>query len=239
MTPVPGAPRLRAPEWFVFGLMASVTFVGLLSELIPSGILPQMTEDLGVSESHIGMLVGVYALASAVGTIPLVTATLTVNRKHLLLVLLAGFAISNLVVGLASSYAVMVGARGDLPARLEAGQRAIELAPEWGMAHVYQGDVLCRLGRLEEAWHHYERGFLLEPTAQNQIALALQCLWDRGAIEAHHDRLLELADEHPGTWLGYLARDVVHNGATHRGVDPRYRPRGYNQGPRSEGTRAE
>ena len=111
MTPVPGAPRLRAPEWFVFGLMASVTFVGLLSELIPSGILPQMTEDLGVSESHIGMLVGVYALASAVGTIPLVTATLTVNRKHLLLVLLAGFAISNLVVGLASSYAVMVGAR--------------------------------------------------------------------------------------------------------------------------------
>lgn len=137
------------------------------------------------------------------------------------------------------NYAVMVGARGDLPARLEAGQRAIELAPEWGMAHVYQGDVLCRLGRLEEAWHHYERGFLLEPTAQNQIALALQCLWDRGAIEAHHDRLLELADEHPGTWLGYLARDVVHNGATHRGVDPRYRPRGYNQGPRSEGTRAE
>ena len=111
MTPVPGAPRLRAPEWFVFGLMASVTFVGLLSELIPSGILPQMTEDLGVSESHIGMLVGVYALASAVGTIPLVPATLTVNRKHLLLVLLAGFAISNLVVGLASSYAVMVGAR--------------------------------------------------------------------------------------------------------------------------------
>ena len=111
MTPVPGAPRLRAPEWFVFGLMASVTFVGLLSELIPSGILPQMTEDLGVSESHIGMLVGVYALASAVGTIPLVTATLTVNRKHLLLVLLAGFAISNLVGGLASSYAVMVGAR--------------------------------------------------------------------------------------------------------------------------------
>ncbi len=136
------------------------------------------------------------------------------------------------------NYAVMVGARGDLPARLEAGQRAIALAPEWGMAHVYQGDVLCRLGRLEEAWHHYERGFLLEPTAQNQIALGLQCLWDRGGLEEHHDRLLELADEHPGTWLGYLARDIVHNGAAHRGVDPRYRPRGYNQGPRQEGSSA-
>ena len=111
MTPVPGAPRLRAPEWFVFGLMASVTFVGLLSELIPSGILPQMSEDLGVSESRIGMLVGVYALASALCTIPLIRATLPVNRKQLLLVLLAGFAVSNLVVGLSSSYAVMVGAR--------------------------------------------------------------------------------------------------------------------------------
>ena len=109
-TPVPAAP-LRAPQWFVFGLMASVTFVGLLSELIPSGILPQMSEDLGVSESRIGMLVGVYALASALCTIPLIRATLPVNRKQLLLVLLAGFAVSNLVVGLSSSYAVMVGAR--------------------------------------------------------------------------------------------------------------------------------
>lgn len=111
MTPRPATAPQPEPQWFVFGLMASVTFVGLLSELIPSGILPQMSEDLGVSESRIGMLVGVYALASALCTIPLIRATLPVNRKQLLLVLLAGFAVSNLVVGLSSSYAVMVGAR--------------------------------------------------------------------------------------------------------------------------------
>ena len=58
-------------SWFVLGLMASVTFVGILSELVPSGVLPQMTEGLGVSESQVGFLVGVYALASAVGAIPL------------------------------------------------------------------------------------------------------------------------------------------------------------------------
>ncbi len=110
MTKQPAAP-LSAPQWFVFGLMAGVTFVGLLSELIPSGILPQMGEDLGVSESRIGMLVGVYALASAVCAIPLVSATLPMNRKHLLMVLLVGFAASNLVVGLSSAYAVLVGAR--------------------------------------------------------------------------------------------------------------------------------
>lgn len=27
-------------SWFIFGLMASVTFIGILSELMPSGILP-------------------------------------------------------------------------------------------------------------------------------------------------------------------------------------------------------
>ena len=80
MPPAAGAPRLQAPLWFVLGLMSSVTFVGILSELVPSGILPQMTEGLGVSESRIGMLVGVCALAWALFTIPLISGTLVVNR---------------------------------------------------------------------------------------------------------------------------------------------------------------
>jgi tetratricopeptide (TPR) repeat protein len=129
------------------------------------------------------------------------------------------------------NYAVMVGARGDLAGRFAAGQRALELAPEWAMAHAYQGDVLCRLGRLDEAWHHYVRGFVLDPRAQNQIALALQCLWDRGAVDAHRDELRALGEQYRGTWLGYLASDLVHNGEVHGGVDPQYRARGYNPGP--------
>ncbi|MEP6482340.1 MAG: MFS transporter [Rhodoglobus sp.] len=91
--------------------MASVTFVGILSELVPSGILPQMTEGLGVEESQVGFMVGVYALASAVAAIPLVSATLAFNRKTLLMVLLVGFAASNLVVGVSSSYPVIIVAR--------------------------------------------------------------------------------------------------------------------------------
>ncbi|HMO48386.1 MAG TPA: MFS transporter [Rubrivivax sp.] len=98
-------------SWFVFGLMASVTFVGILSELVPSGVLPQMTAGLGVSESQVGLLVGVYALAPAVCAIPLVSATLAVNRKKLLLALLIGFAASNIVVAIASSYELIVAAR--------------------------------------------------------------------------------------------------------------------------------
>lgn len=101
----------QAFSWFVLGLMASVTFVGILSELVPSGILPQMTEGLGIEESDVGFMVGVYALASAIAAIPLVSATLAFNRKTLLMALLAGFAVSNVVVGLSSSYSVIISAR--------------------------------------------------------------------------------------------------------------------------------
>jgi len=102
---------LQTFSWFIFGLMASVTFLGILSELVPSGILPQMTDGLDVEESEIGFLVGVYALASAIAAIPLISATLAFNRKTLLMLLLIGFAASNLIVGLSSSYAVIVTCR--------------------------------------------------------------------------------------------------------------------------------
>ncbi|NLJ61990.1 MAG: MFS transporter [Alcaligenaceae bacterium] len=98
-------------SWFVFGLMASVTFVGILSELVPSGILPEMAQGLGIEDSQVGFLVGVYALASAICAIPLISLTLAVNRKTLLLVLLSGFAVSNIVVGLSSSYTLIVAMR--------------------------------------------------------------------------------------------------------------------------------
>lgn len=97
--------------WFIFGLMASVTFIGILSELVPSGILPQMTEGLGIEQAQVGFLVGVYALGSAFFAIPLISMTLWVNRKTLLLMLLAGFTVSNVVVGFASSYPIIVTMR--------------------------------------------------------------------------------------------------------------------------------
>ncbi len=111
MSTVSSSDGKQTLSWFVFGLMASVTFVGILSELVPSGILPQMTAGLGIEERQVGFLVGVYALASAVAAIPLVSATLALNRKLLLMILLVGFAISNIVVGLSSSYAIIVTCR--------------------------------------------------------------------------------------------------------------------------------
>ncbi|MDN3398205.1 MFS transporter [Psychrobacter sp. APC 3426] len=78
---------------------------------MPSGILPQMTAGLGIEQTQVGFLVGIYALASAIFAIPLISMTLWVNRKILLLTLLAGFAVSNIVVGLTSSYPLIVAMR--------------------------------------------------------------------------------------------------------------------------------
>src|SRR3546814_10806403 len=63
------------------------------------------------SSDLVGFLVGVYALASAICAIPLVSATLAVDRKTLLMALLIGFAVSNIVVAVSSSFEVIVASR--------------------------------------------------------------------------------------------------------------------------------
>jgi hypothetical protein len=132
------------------------------------------------------------------------------------------------------NYSVMWGARGRLDIRLEENQIAVDLAPQWPMAHIYLGDTLCRMHRTDEAWPHYAKGFEQAPGDPNLIALALQCMWDESAVEKHHDELMDMSDKHPGSWLAYLAVDTLRNGKDHTppGVDPKYRPRGYNEGPK-------
>jgi protein O-mannosyl-transferase len=145
------------------------------------------------------------------------------------------------------NYSVMKGARGDLEARRLANMRALELAPEWPMASIYLGDTLCRMHRAEEAWPHYKKGFGLASNDVNLLSLGIQCMWDEKFIgplpkpengepaapePAHRAELRALAAQHPGSWLEWLTNDIVANGETHNGVDPKYRPRGYNEGPK-------
>ncbi|RBP34463.1 putative MFS family arabinose efflux permease [Oceanihabitans sediminis] len=97
--------------WLIMILMSSVTFVGILSELMPSGVLPLMMDDLNISEVQTGNLVGYYAIASAIFAIPLISLTMQFNRKYLLLLLLGGFAVSNIVAGLVHNYTIIIGLR--------------------------------------------------------------------------------------------------------------------------------
>jgi len=101
----------RMFPWLIMMLMSSVTFVGILSELMPSGVLPLMMVDLNISEVQAGNLVGYYAIASAIFAIPLIAMTMQVNRKYLLLILLSGFAVSNIFAGLVHDYSVVIALR--------------------------------------------------------------------------------------------------------------------------------
>ncbi|MFO0660292.1 MAG: tetratricopeptide repeat protein [Polyangiaceae bacterium] len=140
------------------------------------------------------------------------------------------------------NYSVMWGARGRLDIRRDANGRALELAPTWPMAHVYMGDTICRMHKPEEAWPYYESGFKLADNDPNLLSLGLQCMWDEQVIDEegetvrsfkiHEAELTKMCDERPGTWLNYLVRDMSINGETNNGVDPKYRPRGYNEGPK-------
>jgi hypothetical protein len=135
------------------------------------------------------------------------------------------------------NYSVMQGARGNLDIRLESNRTALDLAPAWPMANVYLGDTLCRLHRAGDAWPYYSRGFDLAPNDVSLVSLGVQCLWDEKALEEDSStraELVTLAEKHPGSWLEYIERDTLENGEEHKGVDPKYRPRGYNEGPKSE-----
>jgi hypothetical protein len=128
----------------------------------------------------------------------------------------------------------MVGARGRLEERLESNRRALELSPNWPMANVYYGDTLCRMRHPDAAWPHYKKGFELAPNDPNLIALGLQCLWDQNGVEDRKAELLELAGHHPGSWLSLLGTELVYYGKENGGVQAKYRPRSYNEGPKSE-----
>src|SRR3546814_13323738 len=83
---------------------------------------------MGVTESQVGLLSGVVGLASAIYASPLVSATLAVDRKTLLMALLIGFAVSNTFVAVSSSYEAIVASRilgGICPGVMRSAERRV------------------------------------------------------------------------------------------------------------------
>ncbi len=101
---------MRLP-WFPLSLLSAGIFVAVTSEFLPIGLLPQLTAELGITEAQVGMLITVFAATVVVATAPLTQLTRRVPRKRLLVVLLAVFAVANLLAALAPSYAVLLIAR--------------------------------------------------------------------------------------------------------------------------------
>ncbi|MDO9367312.1 MAG: MFS transporter [Sphingopyxis sp.] len=91
--------------------IAMAAFVTLLTEILPSGLLPQMAASLGKSEALVGQLVTVYAIGSLITAIPLTIATQSWRRRTLLLIAIGGFAVVNTVTAISENYVVTLVAR--------------------------------------------------------------------------------------------------------------------------------
>lgn len=97
----------RLPGRALFGLFLS-GFVGILTEALPAGLLPEMSRTLHTSVALTGQTVTIYALATALGAIPLARLTATWSRKRVLQVALLIVALANLLTTLTDSYALIM-----------------------------------------------------------------------------------------------------------------------------------
>ena len=91
--------------------LTMVSFIVILTEVLPAGLLPQLAASLHSSESVMGQLISVYALGSVLAAIPLAAATQGVGRRTLLLTALAGFVTANTVTALSTSLPLIFAAR--------------------------------------------------------------------------------------------------------------------------------
>lgn len=74
-SPVETRPPHHLPLWSLLALTAS-GFLTIMLETMPAGILPEMSQGLGVSESVAGQFVSIYAIGSIIGAIPIISATM-------------------------------------------------------------------------------------------------------------------------------------------------------------------
>ncbi|TVL91723.1 MFS transporter [Streptomyces sp. SAJ15] len=91
--------------------LATAVFITSLTETLPAGLLPAMSEDLGVGEAATGQTITVYAVGTALTAIPLTAATAGWRRKRLLLAAMSGFAVANTVTAVSVSYPLTMAAR--------------------------------------------------------------------------------------------------------------------------------
>jgi predicted MFS family arabinose efflux permease len=101
-------PRLPLAALIV---MACTTFIVIMTETMPAGLLPQISRGLGVSVGAAGQFVSAYAIGTVLAAIPAIMLTRGARRKPLLCIGLIGFLVANTVTALAPDLAVALVVR--------------------------------------------------------------------------------------------------------------------------------
>ncbi|MBS2940274.1 MFS transporter [Nocardioides sp. J2M5] len=82
-----------------------------LTEFVIAGLLPEVATDFAVDEATAGWLISGYALAVALGAIPLTAGVTRLPRKQVLLGLMGLFVVGNLLSAIAPTYEAMLVGR--------------------------------------------------------------------------------------------------------------------------------
>lgn len=170
-------------------ILAAIGFTAITTELLPSGLLPQMSSGLGVTEAEAGYLTAGYAAIIVVTVIPATMLFARLPRKTLLIALVVTFALSNVLVGIGANFPSALGARlvggiahGLLWSTMAPFVATIVPAHKVGkaMAVVFSGNSLglaigAPIGTALGALLGWRSSFLL--LAATSVLLALLALW--------------------------------------------------------------
>ena len=91
--------------------LAMTGFICIVTETLPAGLLPQISQGLDVSSALAGQMVTVYALGSLLAAIPLTIATQGWRRRNVLLLTIVGFLLFNSITAWSSDYGATLIAR--------------------------------------------------------------------------------------------------------------------------------
>ncbi|RJT86116.1 MFS transporter [Cryobacterium melibiosiphilum] len=111
---VPGTPPDKTDPpfpWVGLITLAAAVFLSVTSEMLPTGLLPEMSRSLNVAESQIGLLVSWFAFTVVLTSAPVAIWTRRFPRHGLIIVVLIIFAVSNILTAIAPTYELVVAAR--------------------------------------------------------------------------------------------------------------------------------
>ncbi|MEU1090066.1 MFS transporter [Streptomyces sp. NPDC005576] len=108
--PPPG-PLGSVRSWLAVVAVGMGVFAFTTTEMVPIGLLPAMSRDLGVSEGSVGLSVTLYGAIAGLFAPVLTAATRRLDRRLLLLLVLGIFIAGNAFTALSSSYAVLMVSR--------------------------------------------------------------------------------------------------------------------------------
>jgi DHA1 family inner membrane transport protein len=97
--------------WRALVVLASAVFLSITIEMLPTGLLPEMSADLGVGEPLVGLLVSVFAFTVVVTSTPLTAMTRRMPRRTLLTAVLVLLAVSTALSAVVPEYWMLVGVR--------------------------------------------------------------------------------------------------------------------------------